>query len=103
MQRLRMDRQKVVTIGNSLGVTIDPQFLQKAGLSKGAEVVVRYADEAGYFTIVPAEQFDEKTTHQPLAAEKEAELEAKVDPEFRKWVEKSLDEDAESLKELANL
>lgn len=102
MQDLRMNKQKVVTIGNSLGVTIDPQFMQRAGLKKGAEVVVRYADKAGYFTVVPAEGFEEKNT-KPLQAEKEAELESKVTPEFRQWVKKSLEEDAESLKELANL
>lgn len=96
-------QQKIFSAGNSAGIVVDSQFLAKAGISKGQTVDVRYAQDGSFMTIITSKKMTKKLEDAVKKQEKMAVLEAKVGEEFRSWVEKSLVEDAQSLKELANL
>lgn len=103
MADVRIKTQKILKVGNSVALTIDPHFLSEAGVSVGDTVHIRYADDGSFMTILPEKKVSKDIQKRFKKAEKAAVLESKVTLEFREWVEKSLNEDEESLRKLANL
>lgn len=95
--------QKLIKVGNSLATTLDPQFLRQAGIKAGDSLSLHYAADGAYATLIPAKTVNKMEKMKVNKAEREAVLMSKVTPEFQTWVEKSLEEDAEALKKLANL
>lgn len=95
--------QKLIKVGNSFATTLDPQFLRQAGIKAGGSLSLHYAADGSYATLIPSKGLDKKEKLDVNKAKREAVLMSKVTPEFQEWVEKSLEEDAEALKKLANL
>ncbi len=93
--------QKVIKVGNSLAITLDKKFTEKAGISPGQEMAVVYKAEKGLVSLAKSSTMISDGDR--VAEEKVAYLSGKVTPEFQLWVEKSLDEDAEAMSKLANL
>lgn len=91
--------QKVIKVGNSLAVTLDPKFISQANIQAGDQVAVSYKSETGVISIA-------KTTKKlanKTRTEKAAVISARVNPEFQKWVEQSLKEDEEAMVKLKDL
>lgn len=102
MSKNKTKTQKIIRIGNSVGVTLDYEFLTKNDLKVGDTIQSHYgSDEASITFLRPPTV--QKQKPKLSKDEKKAILESKVDQEFRNWVEKSLKEDEESLTKLANL
>lgn len=96
--------QKLIKVGNSYAVTVDPQFLKENKLEAGSVLTLRYASDGSFITLIPGKSTKQIEGSPKLnQAEQAAVLESRVSPEFRLWVEKSLEEDAKAMKELANL
>lgn len=91
--------QKVIKVGNSLAVTLDPKFISQVNIQVGDQLAASYKSETGVISLA-------KTTKR-LAnvkeTEKEAVISAKVSPEFQKWVERSLKEDEVAMIKLKDL
>jgi hypothetical protein len=85
-----------------VGVTLDYEFLSQNSLKVGDIIQAHYGAEDATITFTSPPSVS-KSTHKLSKAEKKAVLESKVSQEFRDWVEKSLQEDEESLTALANL
>lgn len=47
-------RRKIIRIGNSLGVTLPPELLQRWGLSRGSEVNIELDEECQWVLLSPA-------------------------------------------------
>ncbi len=93
-------QQKIIKVGNSYAVTLDSKFIDKTGLKVNEPIMARYHDHGVSFTDPnhPEAQSQELTKE-----EQQAYLMAKITPEFQEWVDKSIEEDKESLEKLANL
>lgn len=102
MSQITTKNQKLIKIGNSFGITLDPDFIRSNNMQVGSQMNVRY-HEQGTVTLVPGKNPDDLMEKKVKEEEKQAVIDSKVSPEFRSWVEKSLQEDEESLKALANL
>lgn len=93
--------QKVIKVGNSLAVTIDKKQAQLMKIEPGQSMAVVYKPEKGVMSL--ATSAHNLSEIQLVAEEKQAYVSGKVTPEFRDWVEKSLEEDQEAMKRLADL
>ena len=93
--------QKVIRVGNSLAVTLDNKYIQQTGIKVGQELAVSYKPDKAIVSM--AKTSSELGGNSVVAEEKAAYLTGKVTPEFQLWVEKSLDEDAEAMRRLADL
>lgn len=91
--------QKVIKVGNSLAVTLDPRFVAQAELNVGDQLATSYKSQAGVISLAKSS----KSLEGKLHSEEEAIVSAKVTPEFQEWVEQSLLEDAESMEKLKDL
>jgi hypothetical protein len=80
-------------------VTIDPEFVRKTGLSTGKAITARYSMSGAYITLFPGDDVDTNMKKE----EKEAVLSQTISQEFRDWVEKSIEEETQSLHELSHL
>jgi hypothetical protein len=104
MSEPKIKTQKLIKIGNSLGLTLNSKFLDRARLEEGSEVIVRYDEENDSITIAPPTTYAGTKDFGVLSvAEKKAVYSTRVTPEFQEWVENMLKEDKEALEKLANL
>ena len=95
--------QKMIRVGNSYALTLDPKFITRHNLDPKTKFKVSYSgDVAALMINKDAGSQKGQGTAVRSAADKKAYMVNEVDREFREWVDKSLTEDAESLKELAN-
>lgn len=96
--------QKIIKVGNSLAVTLDRDFVTQTGIKHGDQVAVNYEPEQKVVSYAPVESSGAMGVAEPMEKyNAKAKVAAVVTPEFQEWVEKSLEEDKESLKKLANL
>jgi hypothetical protein len=93
--------QKVIKVGNSLAVTLDIKFIQKAGIVAGQEMAVVYKAEKGIMSLAKSSMGVSDTGI--VAEEKAAYMTGKITPELEEWTKKFLIENQESMKKLANL
>jgi hypothetical protein len=93
--------QKVIQVGNSLAVTIDKKQAQLMKIQAGQPLAVVYKPEKGLMSL--AKSPDDLNQTMVVAGEQEAYVTSQITPEFRDWVEKSLDEDKDAMEKLANL
>ena len=91
--------QKVIKVGNSLAVTLDPRFVAQADLNVGDQLAASYKHKDGVISLAKTS----KSLEGKLLSEKEAIVSAKVTPEFQQWVEHSLLEDSEAMEKLKDL
>ncbi|MEP7166650.1 MAG: hypothetical protein ABI758_01575 [Candidatus Woesebacteria bacterium] len=99
-----IQNKKFIKAGNSFAITIDRAFVDRFFDEGRSPVVMELDKETGRVSFVSARNLGASKSGEKLSkAEKSAVLESKLPQEFREWVEKSLDEDSESMKALANL
>lgn len=80
-------QQKVIKIGNSLGVTLPASFIREGGLRAGEEVILE--QDVVYKTIV--------------IKPKKLANKMRLTPEFKEWLDEISEEYEEAIKELAHL
>ena len=98
--------QKIIRVGNSLAITLDSTFAKSANLKHGSKLQIEYDHDSGALTAKTVEPYRQgKDQQAPVLSDKQQEeyVSSKITPEFRAWVKKSLEHDAEAMKELANL
>ena len=79
--------QKIIRVGNSAAVLIPAFFLKEAGFAIGDEIAVEYNGKIKMFFGKPKELAD-KTT---------------LTPEFKEWLDRTMEEYGPILKKLAHL
>lgn len=91
--------QKVIKVGNSLAVTLDPKFISQVNIQVGDELAASYTSETGVISLAKTA----KKLARKKSTEKSAVISARVNPEFQQWVEQSLKEDEEAMVKLKDL
>lgn len=93
-----------IKVGNSFAVIVDRSFVDRYFDGGKAPITMDLDVEQRKVSFSPAQNATGSTQNKKLTkTQKTAVLESKLSKEFRDWVEKSLDEDEQALKELAHL
>lgn len=103
MADLKIKNQKILKVGNSYAVTLDREFVDRAQLKEGSDLIAKYDEDTASVTFAPPTKYAASQGRPLMVAEKKAVYRTKVDHEFEAWVEKTLEEDKEALEKLANL
>src|SRR5690606_35234765 len=103
MADVRIKNQKIIKIGNSLAVTLDKEFIDRARLGVGSELIARYDEDTSSVSFATPDTYAASQGRPLQTAEKKAVYSSKIDPELVAWVDQMLEEDKEAVKELANL
>lgn len=106
MQAQKIKTQKLIKVGNSYAVTLDREFVSQSGLDKKKEITVQYniSEPSIHLLLRDKSEIGYTTSSRKLTkSEKSAYLSSEITPEFKKWVDKTLEEDLESMKVLAHL
>ncbi|MBI5151447.1 MAG: hypothetical protein HZA34_02640 [Candidatus Pacebacteria bacterium] len=106
MQTQKIKTQKLIKVGNSYAVTLDREFVSQSGLDKKKDVTVQYniSEPSVHLLLRDKPEVGYTTSERKLTkSEKSAYLASEITPEFKKWVDKTLEEDRKSMKALAHL
>lgn len=103
MSDLKIKNQKIIKVGNSYAVTLDRSFIDRTQMKDGSELIAKYDEETASVTFASPTTYAASQGRPLQVAEKKAVYMTKIDSTFAAWVDKTLEEDKEALKELANL
>lgn len=104
MTDLKIKNQKIIKVGNSYAVTLDKEFVDRTQMKEGSELIANYDEDTASVSFAkPVTYAAAQGGRKLYVAEKKAVYASKLDTEFLDWVDKTLVEDKEALKELANL
>lgn len=101
--------QKIIKVGNSLGVTLDRDFVTKTGIQAGDQMAVSYDADEKVVSFAAADSSmattlgDKPMSQHEYETFKKSKLASKITPELEAWVEKFLEENKEAMDKLANL
>lgn len=100
-------KQKIIRVGNSYAITIDREYLEKFSIKAGDTVSVTYYSGVPLIKLEPPENYSNKYSsekHADIVKEEQlAYISSEITPEFKQWVEKTLEEDKEAMKELSHI
>jgi len=103
MADLKIKNQKIIKVGNSYAVTLDREFVDRSQLQDGSDLIAKYDEDTSSVTFATPDTYAASQGRPLQLAEKKAVYSTKLTPELTKWTENFLKENAQSLKELANL
>lgn len=104
MTKMVVKKQKIIKVGNSLAVTLDRKFVNEHALSAGQVLTASRLIGSGMISLGLPEVVEAVGSQDKIKkSQRKALVATKVDKSFREWVDKSLDEDAEAMKRLADL
>lgn len=103
MSDIKIKNQKIIKVGNSYAVTLDRTFVDRCQLKDGSDLIARYDEDQAAVTFATPTTYSATQTQPLNVAEKTAVYATKITPELQEWVKKFLEENEESMKELANL
>lgn len=84
---MKIQKQKIIKVGNSLAITIPASLVKEGNLSVGDELVVESTPQYGMMLIKKPEHADK----------------AHLSPEFFKWLDEVSIKYEDVIKELANI
>lgn len=98
-------QQKIIRVGNSVAITLDKEYLNTFKVNVGDPVTVTYYSGVPLIKLNPPDKHTETVVlHEDMVKEEHgAYLASEITPEFRTWVQTSLEEDKEAMKDLAHL
>jgi antitoxin component of MazEF toxin-antitoxin module len=103
MSVLKIKNQKIIKVGNSYAVTLDKEFVDRCQMQDGSELIAKYDEDTASVTFATPATYAASQGRPLQLAEKKAVYSTKINPELEAWTKKFLEENAEALKELANL
>lgn len=96
--------QKIIKVGNSYALTLDKKFVDRTHLKIGEPMVAQYSATSSAMSFARPEDLAKiKDSGKLSQADKRAVLNSKITPELRNWTDNFLKENAQAMKELANL
>lgn len=103
MSDIKIKNQKIIKVGNSYAVTLDKEFVDRCQMKDGSELIAKYDEDTASVTFATPDTYAASQGRPLQLAEKKAVYTTKIDKDFIEWVDKTLEEDKEALRELANV
>ena len=104
MSEYKIKNQKIIKVGNSYAVTLDKEFVDRTQMKDGSDLIAKYDEDTASVTFATPLSYAASQGGRPLMlGERTAIYATKVDAELKEWTDQFLEENAEALKELANL
>jgi hypothetical protein len=103
MAEVKIKNQKIIRVGNSYAVTLDKKFVDRSQFNEGDPLIAKYDEDTKSVTFAAPGTYAASQGGHIGVAEKKAVYKTKVTSELENWTEEFLKENAEALKELANL